>query len=385
MKATCLQESMHRTLQITSRVTPARTALPITQNTLIQADGQMLRLTATNLDMTVRMSLPATIEQEGALAVPNKLLSEFVSTLSRDTMEMEQPEGTTMLKLKCGAAKANINSASADLFPPTPEFERNVSITLGVAEFRKAIARVAFCAASDNGRPVLTGVLMDINEDKLVTAGADGFRLGVQHTPGDNASGEGARIVVPARIANEVQRMANNNGDNVEIIVPSNEKYVRFRIGSEEPQSSDIEVTATLLDGSFPNYEALIPDELPNHAVFTVSDLQGAVRRAGLFAKDDHNTVRVEMLKENGKGRAIISSESKELGNNRAELEIKEIVGTGVEIALNNRFMQDLLGSLGSKDIRLEVQNHTTPAKMVIPLEDDYVHVMMPIVTLDNQ
>ena len=83
MKAQCLQEAIHRALQITTRVTPKRAALPIIQDTLIQAEGQMLRLTATNLDMTVRMSLPATVSSEGSLAVPNQLLNDFVSTLSK--------------------------------------------------------------------------------------------------------------------------------------------------------------------------------------------------------------------------------------------------------------------------------------------------------------
>ena len=384
MKAKCLQGTIHRALQITSRVTPARTSMPILQNTLIQAEGEMLHLVATNLEMTVRMSLPATIEREGSLAVPNQLLGDFIRALPREVVELEQPENTTMMKLTCGVAKANINSASASLFPPSPEVGNSMSATLTAAEFKKAVGRVAFCAASDNGRPVLTGILLHLEDEQLTTVGADGLRVAIQRTALETPSESNARVVVPARIMNEVQRIVSNNGEQVEIIIPADEKHVRFRIGSEEPQSTDIEVISQLLVDSYPNYPALIPEEMPNQAVFILRDLQSAIRRAALFARDNQHTVRFDMGRENGKERAVISSESKELGNNQAELPINDMLGSSIIIAFNNKLIQDGLSMLDSKKVRLETNNRTTPVKITIPEEDDYVHVMMPILTLEE-
>ena len=384
MKAKCLQGTIHRALQITSRVTPGRTSLPIIQNTLIQAEGEMLHLVATNLEMTVRMSLPATIEREGSLAVPNQLLRDFVSALPREMVELEQPENTTLMKLTCGLAKANINSASASLFPPSPEVDNSVSATLTAEEFKKAVGRVAFCVSSDNGRPSLTGILLHLEDDQLTTVGADGFRVAIQRTTLASPSENSARVLVPARVLNEVQRIVNNNGEQVEIIIPSDEKHVRFRIGSEEPQSTDIEVISQLLVDPYPNYHTLIPEEMPNQAVFILRDLQWAIRRAGLFAQDSQHTVRFDMGRENGRDRAIISSESKELGNNRAELPINDMLGSSIVISFNNKFIQDALGILNSKKVRLETNNRTTPLKIMIPEEDDYVYVMMPMLTLDS-
>ena len=425
MKAKCLQEVIHRALQITSRVTPGRTSMPILQNTLIQAEGEMLHLVATNLEMTVRMSLPATIEREGALAVPNQLLGDFISALPRDVVELEQPENTTQMRLTCGLANANINSASASLFPPSPEVGNSISIILTAAEFKKAVGRVAFCTASDNGRPVLTGILLHLEDGQLTTVGADGLRVAIQRTtletPSetpletpleitsetpwetpwekpwkipwetsletalDTPSGINTRVVVPARIMNEVQRIVSNNGEHVEIVIPADEKHIRFRIGSEEPQSSDIEVISQLLVDSYPNYQGLIPEEMPNQAVFALRDLQSAIRRAALFARDDQHTVRFDMSRENGRERIIISSESKELGSNRAELPIKDMLGNNIVIAFNNKFIQDALSVLDSRKVRLETNNRTTPVKITIPEEDDYVHVFMPILTLESQ
>ena len=421
MKAKCLQEVIHRALQITSRVTPGRTSMPILQNTLIQAEGEMLHLVATNLEMTVRMSLPATIEREGSLAVPNQLLGDFISALPRDVVELEQPENTTQMRLTCGLANANINSASASLFPPSPEVGNSISIILTAAEFKKAVGRVAFCTASDNGRPVLTGILLHLEDGQLTTVGADGLRVAIQRTtletpsetpseiiwespwetswetpwetpletaldtPSGKPSRINTRVVVPARIMNEVQRIVSNNGEHVEIVIPADEKHIRFRIGSEEPQSSDIEVISQLLVDSYPNYQGLIPEEMPNQAVFALRDLQSAIRRAALFARDDQHTVRFDMSRENGRERIIISSESKELGNNRAELPIKDMLGNNIVIAFNNKFIQDALSVLDSRKVRLETNNRTTPVKITIPEEDDYVHVFMPILTLESQ
>ena len=385
MKAKCLQEVIHRALQITSRVTPGRTSMPILQNTLIQAEGEMLHLVATNLEMTVRMSLPATIEREGALAVPNQLLGDFISALPRDVVELEQLENTTQMRLTCGLANANINSASASLFPPSPEVGNITSVILTAGEFKKAVGRVAFCTASDNGRPVLTGILLHLKDGELTTVGADGLRVAIQRTTLETPSDINARVVVPARVMNEVQRIVSNNGEHVEIIIPTHEKHVRFRIGSEEPQSSDIEVISQLLVDSYPDYQGLIPEEMPNQAVFTLRDLQWAIRRAALFAQDNQHTVRFDMSRENGRERIIISSESKELGNNRAELPIKDMQGNNIVIAFNNKFIQDALNVLDSKKVRLETNNRTTPVKIMIPEEDDYVHVFMPILTLENQ
>ena len=358
--------------------------MPILQNTLIQAEGEMLHLVATNLEMTVRMSLPATIEKEGSLAVPNQLLGDFISALPREVVELEQPENTTQMKLTCGLANANINSASASLFPPSPEVGNSMSATLTAGEFKKAVGRVAFCTASDNGRPVLTGILLHLEDGQLTTVGADGLRVAIQRTTLETPSEINARVVVPARIMNEVQRILSNNGELVEIVIPADEKHVRFWIGSEEPQSTDIEVISQLLVDSYPDYQGLIPEEMPNQAVFILRDLQWAIRPAALFARDDQHTVRFDMSRENGKERTIISSESKELGNNRAELPINDMLGSNIVIAFNNKFIQDALSVLDSKKVRLETNNRTTPVKIMIPEEDDYVHVMMPILTLED-
>ena len=387
MKASCLQETMRRGLHVTKRVTPARTSLPITQNTLIRTRDGSLELTATNLEMTVRMTLPATIEEHGETTLPNTLLTGFVDTLPKEVLVLEKSPDRETMKLKCGTAKANINGETADHFPPVPVVENPICARINADEFRKALRRVVFCAASDNGRPALTGIMMALEGNQLTTVGADGFRLGVQHSELSESVEERRQVLVPARVLSEILHMMTGAGNSVEILIPENEKNIRFCIGDEDDDGEAmlLEITSLLITGGFPNYEDLIPRELSNRAVFDLSELSHAARRAGLFARDESRTVKLSMAREaGGLGKAVISSEAKDLGNNRAEVTMSEMKGDPINISFNNKYILDVLGCIESKEVILETSNPTTPAKITIPDSEEYTHVMMPVVTLET-
>ena len=216
--------------------------------------------------------------------------------------------------------------------------------------------------------------------------GADGFRLGLQRSSLERPPTENARAIVPARTLLEVQRIAGNAERQVEIMIPASGNNIRFLVGSEEPGVTEVEITSLLVAGNYPAYETLIPQGLPNRAVFSLGDLSRTARRAEIFARDSNHTVRFEISRKHGEtGNAVISSETKELGDNRAELNVQEMQGSDISIALNGRYIQEALASLDSKQITLETSNGSSPAKMRIPGDESYVHVMMPIVTLEDR
>ncbi len=388
MKASCLQESMHKVLQITSRVTPGRTTMPILQNTLVRTTGtgQAIEFTATNQEMTVRMRIAAEVEREGELTAPNKLLTDFIATLPHEPVTIEQVENTFIMRIQCGSAKANVNGTNGELFPPVPETGETNAAVITAEEFRRAVNRVAYCAASHEGRPVLTGVLMELEGDTLTTVGADGFRLGVQRSQLQEPAEKNVSGIVPARTLLEVQRIAGKAEREVTILIPENGKNIRFVVGSEDPSISEVEITSLLLAGTYPAYESLIPQDLPNRAVFSLSDLSQASRRAEIFARDDSHRVRFQMSGgRGGEGTAVITSEAKDLGNNRAEIRMQEMNGNEIALSLNGKYIQETLSNLSSEQVMLETSNSTAPVKMSIPDDDSYVHVMMPIVTLEDQ
>ena len=387
MKASCLQETIRRGLQVTRRVTPARSALSITQNTLIRTRHNRLELVATNLEMAVRMTLPATIEEHGETTLPNALLSSFIDTLPKETVIFEKDPERDIVKLKCGNNKANINGEAAAHFPPVPTVDDPVRALITADEFRKAVSRVAFCTASDNNRPALTGVMMVMEENRLTTVGADGFRMGVQHSELSEPVEERVEVLVPARVMTETLNIMSGAGDNIEILASRNGKSIRFAIWEEDRDEDtlELEITSVLIDAPFPKYEGLIPGGLTNMGVFDVGALSHAARRAALFARDENRTVKLKMTQQKGQpGQAVLTSEAKDLGNNRAEITMNQMSGEEISISLNNRYIQDVLGCLQTKEVALETSNPTTPAKMTIPESDEYTHVMMPIVTLET-
>ena len=323
---------------------------------------------------------------EGELTAPNKLLSDFVNTLPKEEpVHMEKADGSEVLRIKCGYSKANVNGTSANLFPPVPQADGGSRVIITAEEFRKAVGRVAFCAAADYGRPVLTGMLVELEGDTITTVAADGFRMAVQHSKVELNEGGDGRAVVPARTMLEVQRIAGSADRQVEILMPEDGRNIRFLVGHEGMEGTEVEVTSSLLDGVYPDYEALIPRDLPNRAVFSLGELSRATRRAEIFARDQSHTVRFEVSREaRGEGKVVISSEAQDLGNNRAELKTGEMSGSGATISLNGKYMQEALNSLNAGEVTLETGSPSSPVRIGMPGDEEYVHVMMPVITLEN-
>ena len=181
MKLTCTQENFSHGLAIVNRAVANRSTLPITQNVLMTTDKSRLKLSATNIEIGITTWIGGDVDDEGAITVPARLLSEFVNSLPNGNISLELMPGTGVLELKCGNAEARINGADADEFPPIPAVDEGVGARIEQGILKKAIARVAFAAATEESRPVLTGVEVRLNAANFTLAAADGFRLAVQH------------------------------------------------------------------------------------------------------------------------------------------------------------------------------------------------------------
>ncbi|MCS7002478.1 MAG: DNA polymerase III subunit beta, partial [Dehalococcoidia bacterium] len=223
MRVSCLQENLKRGLAIVSRAVSAKSSLPITLNILLATDNGRLKLAATNLEIGLTCWIGAKVDQEGAITVPARLLSEFVATLPNDRIDLSVTGKA--LRLKCARFEARMNGLDADDFPPVATFESLTqsnpdlpTITLEPAALREAIAQVAFAAATDESRPVLTGVLTEIKDDDVTFAAADGFRLSVRRIPlAERWLGDPVSIIIPARALAEVGRVLAEQDDPVRV------------------------------------------------------------------------------------------------------------------------------------------------------------------------
>ena len=182
MKVDCLQENLNAALADVGRAVASRTPLPITSNVLISTDGGRLKLSATNLELTITTWIGAKVEEEGVVTVPARLLGEFVGSLPSEEVHLTGAPGGKSLNVTCARFQANIAGTDPEEFPPTPTVDDGFEVNIGTELLKQAIDGVAFAAATEDSRPVLTGVQIEIKDGGLVLAAADGFRLAVHET-----------------------------------------------------------------------------------------------------------------------------------------------------------------------------------------------------------
>lgn len=377
MKVQVLQENLQRGLSIVGRAVATRSTLPITANVLLQTDKGRLKLAATDLDIAMSAWVGAKIDEEGATTVPSRLISDFVSSLPPATVQMEIPERSRQMKLECARNESSINAMDAEDFPRIPEVRDGVAIQLDARALKRAIERVEFAAASDDSRPVLTGVHMKSDGTRLTLASADGFRLAVSDISLTMPPGESVEIIVPARALRELGRLIGDGNEPVEMRINGSRTQVLFAL-------TEVELVAQLIQGTFPNYNQLIPTEYNTRCIVDVDEFKREARIAAIFARDGSGIIRLQMApSQNGMpGELKVSARADEIGDNEGKIDA-DISGDASKIAFNARYLQDVLNALTGK-VALEM---TSPSSQGVfrPISpertepDTYVHVVMPM------
>ena len=375
MKLSCLQENLSKGLAVVSRAVATRSTLPVTQNVLISTDQSRLKLSATNLEIAITTWIGASIEDEGAITLPARILTEFVNTLEGDKIDFSLPEGNGILNISSGRSKATINGIDAEEFPPIPTVLDGIRAVVNAGVLKKAISRVAFAAATEESRPVLTGVELKIEGNDFSLAAADGFRLAVQKDKLTEPIDGNIEVIIPARTMNELNRLVSDDSEEIEVVMTPTRGQILFRSG-------DIEIVSQLLQGNFPNYQQLLPEEHSTRSIFDTNALQRAVRSASIFARDGSNIVRMQLVpptEEDDNGKALISARSEEVGDNEDVVDAESLEGEESKIAFNSRYLMDVLAVLDKGNVVLETTTASSPG-VFKPVEDDgYTHVVMPM------
>jgi len=375
MKMSCLQENLSRGLAIVGRAVASRATLPITQNVLLATDQSMLKLSATNLEIAMTTWIGAMIEEEGAITVPARLLTEFVNSLPSDRIDLQLEPGSGVLQLTCARSEARIHGTDAAEFPPVPTVEEGVAAQIAPQTLRSAITRVAFAAATEESRPVLTGVELKLKDDRFTMAAADGFRLAVYRGSLLQPVSTEVSIIVPARTLNELNRLLGDQEETVEVMMTPAKGQVLFRVRG-------VEIVSQLLQGVFPNYEQLIPQKYQTRAEFDLQKLLRATRTAAIFARDGSGIIRLQMLPTGAgesSGKAVISARSEEVGDNQDEVDAEDIQGGESKIAFNSRYLLEVLSVLERGKVALETTTPSSPGVFKPTDSEDYVHVVMPM------
>jgi len=341
---------------------------------LLETDAGRLKLVATDLTIAVTCWIGATVEEEGAVTVPARLLTDFVSSLPNEKIDLKVAGRAKQLHIECARNEATIAGMDAADFPPVPAVSDGLTLTLPPDTLRRAITQVQFAAATDDTRPVLTGIHTLAEGDTLTLAAADGFRLAVHHLPLDQEVAEKVEVIIPARALREVERLIGEQNEPVEMAINGARSQIMFRMQT-------VELVATLIQGTFPNYSQLIPASYTTRAEVDMKQFLQETRIAAIFARDGAGIVRLQMEPGgNGEkgGKLTISARAEEIGDHRGELDVK-LEGEASKIAFNSRYLQDVLSVLESQQVVLETTSPSSPG-VIRPVGDErYVHVVMPM------
>ena len=373
MRLSCLQENLNRGLSVVGRAVATRTTLPITQNVLITTDQSRLKLAATNLEIAISTWIGAQVDEEGSITVPARLITDFVSSLPSERIDISSSSQPKGIEISCARFEAHINGQDAEDFPPIPTVETGVIGKVAPAVLKEAIGRVVFAAATEDSRPVLTGIKVEISGQDFTFAAADGFRLAVYKGKLSEPISEEIAFIIPARALSEVARLIGTQEEVIEFTVTPSKSQALFRL-------DNVEIVSQLIQGTFPNYTQLIPQTYGTRVIVDLEEFLRATRTASIFARDGSGIVRVQMKGgENGSGGKVsISSRAEEIGDNQGDIDAK-VEGDESKIAFNSKYLTEVLDVLGKGEVALETTTPSSPG-VLKPLDNkDYIHVVMPM------
>jgi DNA polymerase-3 subunit beta len=375
VKITCKQQDLSRGLTAVSHAVSNRSTLPILSNILLATDQGRLKLSATNLEIGINCWVDAQISEEGSTTVPAKLLTDLVNRLPQAPVDLAVADDSHTLSVKGQGSNANIKGMDASEFPLIPSAEGGEPpVMLDAVLLKEMIAEVAFAAADDDTRPVLTGVLVQVSDEKITFAAADAFRLAVRVAPLPGDDHPRGDILIPARTLTELARILPAEGP-VEMIVTPNRSQVLFHT----PQ---LDLVSRLIEGAFPNFRQIIPKEHSTRAVVETKLFAEAAKRAELFARDSSNITRVK-INPGGHdglepGAVTVEATAEELGDNTSIISAA-VDGPEMQIIFNVKYLSEVLAVIGSSEVALEANAPTKPGVIRPVGEHDYTYVIMPM------
>jgi DNA polymerase III subunit beta len=364
MRVVCQKDDLAEKLQVVGRGVSTRTTVQILAGILLRAAGGRLHLSATDMEISVRDSLGAQVEEEGAVVVPGRLLVDIVRLLSAGEVTLEHRADEGVARLTCGAASYSLNTYGPEDFPRLPEIEPDSAFAVERTAFLDTIGRVGRSASRDESRPVLTGILVRFEGDKLVMAATDSYRLSVKETTLANGPGQELEAIVPARALQELARVGQA-AESETIQVGVQENQVVFGVDG-------IWLTARRIDGQFPNYRQLLPEQFEAEVHLPREELLDVVRRTGLLAQRK-SPLRLRFEE----GELTVSAQTQDVGEARESLPIS-YGGEAMEIGFNAEFLRDGLESVTDETARMKLISPLRPG-LLHGESDDFLYLIMPI------
>jgi len=358
MRIICTQENLKFGLTVTGKIISSTNTLPILSNVLLKTEGGQLRIFSTNLEMAINTQIRCKVEEEGQTTVSNKTLTELVNNLPNDNLELTEIKGE--LEVKTENQKFKIKTLPAEEFPFIPQNPGEKPIIFESEVLKEAINQVVFAASNNQTQPEISGIFFSSKGSETRMAATDRYRLAEKITIGTGS----AEAIIPQKTALEVARIISLKPEKVEAAISENQIF--FTIGQTE-------VISRLVDGQYPDYKNIIPENFNSIVVVEKDKLQNALKTNALFSQNS-SSVRLEFAQ----GKLTVSSESEGLGSGVAEIPAK-LEGEPGGLLLNFRYVLDFLSQLPPGEVSIKIVNDSSPAVFVPTNQPGYLYLVMPI------
>jgi DNA polymerase-3 subunit beta len=372
MKTTVMQESFSKALGVVGRIVPSRGQLPILANVLLEAEKEGLWLTVTNLEIGLRIMVGGKVLSEGAITVPAKNLAEYISSLSGNVSLESEAEKLIVIS---GKSKATFSGIAASEFPVIPKFSASGSKKSITSIKRKVVSQiasqVAFAAAGEESRPVLTGIQFKQNESKLWITATDGFRLSRKSLETEDSGVFGRGLIMPARTITELARIISDGRKEevaMEMVTENNQVIFEY---------DNTQLISRILEGNFPDVDKIIPSEFNTEVLVDREELVRGVKAVSIFARDNNNIVKFKV----SENKLLIEASASSSGESADEIEVDK-KGDDVAIAFNYRYLLDYINSVEEDRIKIKLNGSLLPGVFVEEVggkEGDRIYLVMPV------
>ena len=367
MKLTIGQEEFITGLQAVQNVVSTRTTLPILSNVLLNAVGDRLTLTATDLDVTISKTVEAKVDIDGSFTMPVKKLLSIAREVGGSQIEMDVSKN--QCSIKSGSSAYRVNGLPAEEFPPIANFSGQTTIQMPQDTVKTMLRRTSFAVSTDENRYVLNGLYLSFKENKLTMVATDGRRLALAEEDVELKDDNPLEVIVPTKAIQELSRSLGDKGD-VEIQITENQ--VSF--GLKENDGTGSLIVSKLVEGAYPNYKQVIPAESKHRVTLDKEELFHALRRAEIMTSEKANSVKLTFSENN----LTFTANSPEVGESRETMAIK-YEGEETSIAFNPQFFIDPLKALEEDEVHFEFTDQLSPG--VVKVKHPFLYVIMPMRT----
>lgn len=380
MKFVVSQQDFSKALTLAGKSLLTKANLPVLSNLLLTASKNRVEILSTNLETATKVNIGGKVETEGEITLSGKTLQEFVSQLPIDGEIIFEKLGEEAVVSTKGY-NARFTTIAAEEFPAIPKIGAGHKIKMVGGDFLKAVLRVAFAAAQDEGRPILTGVLCEFKKNKLSMVATDGYRLSFDEIKVLEAPSLEIKTVVPARAMIEVAKIVSElgvgeeKGGSFEILISEGLNQINFKLG-------EVEFTSRLIEGDFPNWQKVIPTSFTSKALVNKEEFIKVVRIASIFARDSGSILRLklEMGMGGSKRQSLnVSAGGSQIGSGDGQIEV-DMTGAGGEIAFNFRYLLEALSVIDDDEVNFEMVESLNPGKLTgVDKESKFFHIIMPV------